>query len=194
MFLAEHKVKVFERLTALLEQRLKRPDQKPDSEKESEQAERMYKSLVNGRNAFFVLNLLAKYRLLNKRTSQLSGKVAELSKYIFERMTEWNDLDKIGKQFMTVKFILVILAAHVSFVRELDAQGLVKAGQIFEEMIADWLRKPKVDLNISDMALDETMEPDNYASTVQETIDDSDRDPMQVFLCKYLYARAVEGL
>lgn len=185
---------MFERLTALLEQRLKRPDQKPDSEKESEQAERMYKSLVNGRNAFFVLNLLAKYRLLNKRTSQLSGKVAELSKYIFERMTEWNDLDKIGKQFMTVKFILVILAAHVSFVRELDAQGLVKAGQIFEEMIADWLRKPKVDLNISDMALDETMEPDNYASTVQETIDDSDRDPMQVFLCKYLYARAVEGL
>jgi hypothetical protein len=62
-----------------------------------QEARSMHKSLTNARNTFFVLNLLAKYNLLNTRTERLSGKVIDLCKYIFGKVTKWNDLDEIGK-------------------------------------------------------------------------------------------------
>jgi hypothetical protein len=96
--LAEHKVKVFEHLTSLLEQRLKHPETEFASKDESDRAQSMHRSMMNGRNAFFILNLLAKYRLLNAKTSQLSGQIRELCKYIFERLTKWDNLDVIGKR------------------------------------------------------------------------------------------------
>jgi hypothetical protein len=87
-------VKIFEQLTSLLEQRLKNFER---SKEELASAKGMYKSLVSGRNTFFVLNLLSKYRLLDSKTFSLSGKVLELCKHIFERITKWNDLDDVGK-------------------------------------------------------------------------------------------------
>jgi hypothetical protein len=96
--LAEHKVKVFEQLTLLLDKRLKNTNESTEFANEGEltKAQKMYKSMLNGRNAFFVLNLLAKYNLLNSKTSALAGRVSELCKHIFNRVTNWSDSDEIG--------------------------------------------------------------------------------------------------
>jgi hypothetical protein len=81
----------------------------------------------------------------------------------------------------------------MSFVRELDAQGLIKMEAIFAELIDDWLKKPKMDMNISDMALDETMEINDC--TIQEAnVSEVNRNPVHIFLCKYLHARALQNL
>lgn len=89
----------------MLDQRLKQTKQVESASAkntELEQAQGMYKSLLNGRNAFFVLNLLAKYHLLNSKTSALSGNVLDLCKHIFSRITNWADLDEIGKMIKIV--------------------------------------------------------------------------------------------
>lgn len=93
---SEHKVKLFEDLTSLLDQRLKHSSVEKERV-ELEQAQSMQKSLVSGRNACFVLSQLKKYNLLDSKTLQLSGKVLELCKYIFSRVTNWSDFDSIGE-------------------------------------------------------------------------------------------------
>lgn len=84
-------------MTSSLHQRLKDPNSSFDNDTEKTEAQKMHKALVSGQNAFFVLSLLSKYNLLNSKTSRLSGKVTELCKYVFIRMTNWDDMDEIGK-------------------------------------------------------------------------------------------------
>jgi hypothetical protein len=92
---SEHKVKVFGQLTSLLDERLKQSNF--SSKTEFEHAQLMLKSLVNGRNAFFVLSQLSKYSLLDSKTLQLSGRVMELCKHILNRITNWSDFDSISE-------------------------------------------------------------------------------------------------
>jgi hypothetical protein len=44
---------------------------------------------------------------------------------------------------------------------QLENQGLISVGAIFDEMIREWLRTFEVDQNISDMSLEISMETDD---------------------------------
>ncbi|KAI6199909.1 Protein ROD-1 [Aphelenchoides besseyi] len=144
--LSEFKVEVFDELLNVLDEFIRSPREQ-ETPIDLEDLQSLYAKVKSVRNNYFVLNLLNKYHLLDKKTEASAHDASALCKFIFMEITKWNDVDEIAR--------------HFDFVLELQKQKLVSLVQIFDEMIFSWLKNSSNVGDISDLSMELSMDTDD---------------------------------